>query len=171
MNLKRVFEGTISVEDYRLEDLPKMATIHANSFQYNWSVDEIAGLLSKQGVHALLLRRRNLVGRFELMGFVIYRIAADEAEILTIVIDNRQRRKGYGRKLVEEVVRHLYRERVGSLFLEVNSQNKAAVDLYRKLEFEEVAQRKGYYANGDGAKTALVMRYNLRLPNRKSSKQ
>ena len=50
-----------------------------------------------------------------------------------------------------------------TMFLEVDEGNNAALGLYRKLGFRKVAERKGYYAAGDGQKsTALVMRLDLR---------
>ena len=49
------------------------------------------------------------------------------------------------------------------MFLEVDEGNAAAQGLYRKLGFRVVAERKGYYALGNGQKsTALVMRLDLR---------
>ena len=50
-----------------------------------------------------------------------------------------------------------------SIFLEVDKGNVAALGLYRKLGFDQVGERRGYYkdANGD-VSTALVMKRILR---------
>ena len=94
---------------------------------------------------------------------MLVRVAADEAEILTIAVATSHRRRGVGRALIEEAMRRLYRDRVACLFLEVDAGNAAALALYHRLRFEKVGERKGYYAHGTvpGA-TALVMRADLR---------
>lgn len=157
------FSPPAVVEDYRNDDVAAMATLHAGAFAHIWSSDEIAALLASDTVHALVVRRPNPYGSRALLGFVIYRKAADEAEILTIAVDRRKRRKGLGRQLMDEVSRRLYADRIDHLFLEVDADNAPALTLYRKMGFKKVGERKAYYASQDkGAGTALVMRHNLR---------
>jgi ribosomal-protein-alanine N-acetyltransferase len=98
-----------------------------------------------------------------MVGFVLVRVAADEAEILTIAVKRNARGRGYGRRLIEEALRRLYRDRVAACFLEVNRSNTAAVRLYRSLGFVVAGERQRYYSEGgDGDTTALVMRLQLR---------
>ena len=106
---------------------------------------------------------RALFGGRRLAGFVLIRVAADEAEVLTIAVGLGDRGRGYGRMLMEEALRRLYRDRVAACFLEVDRQNRAAVGLYRSLGFVVAGERKRYYSEpetGDG--TALVMRLQVR---------
>ncbi len=50
-----------------------------------------------------------------------------------------------------------------SMFLEVDETNVAAHGLYRKLGFEKVGERRAYYQDAKGQRTAaLVMRRDLR---------
>ena len=94
---------------------------------------------------------------------MLFRTAADEAEILTIAVNQASRRRGVGRALMEETIRRLYSERIGSLFLEVDSSNGAAIALYEALDFTPVGERSGYYAQGaTAAHGALVMRRDIR---------
>ncbi|MEP3277552.1 MAG: ribosomal protein S18-alanine N-acetyltransferase [Stappiaceae bacterium] len=157
------FSAPAVVEDYREEDAVAMSNMHADAFAHVWSSDEISALLASDAVHALVIRRPNPYGTRALLGFVIYRNAADEAEILTIAIDKRKRRKGLGQQLMEEVSRRLYADRIDHLFLEVDADNLPALTLYQKLGFAKVGERQAYYTSGEkGAGTALIMRYNLR---------
>jgi ribosomal-protein-alanine N-acetyltransferase len=98
-----------------------------------------------------------------MVGFVLVRVAADQAEILTIAVRHSARGRGYGRKLMEEALRRLYRDRIAACFLEVNRGNTAGVRLYRSLGFVVAGERQRYYSDGnDGDATALVMRLQLR---------
>ena len=64
-------------------------------------------------------------------GFVLFRNAGDEAEILSIAVRRSHRGRGHGRLLMDEALRRLYRERIKTCFLEVDPDNAAAVSLYR----------------------------------------
>jgi [ribosomal protein S18]-alanine N-acetyltransferase len=153
----------VFVDDAKFDEAAALVDIHADAFARGWSEDEFTALISDRNVFALGIRRVSFFGARRLMGFVIIRVAADEAEILTIAVGRSRRGRGYGRLLMEEAMRRLYRDRVVSCFLEVDRGNGPAVGLYRALGFEEVGLRKGYYDSPAGADgTALVMRLQLR---------
>jgi ribosomal-protein-alanine N-acetyltransferase len=151
------------VEGVSAGNAATLAEIHADAFSRTWSAHDFASLLADPSVFALAVKLRGLLGGSRTAGFVLVRFAADEAEILTIAVRTRHRRQGYGRMLMDDVIRRLYREHIGSLFLEVERTNTAAVALYRSLGFEIAGERKNYYSApraGDGA--ALVMRLQVR---------
>ena len=153
----------VFIDDLKAGEADALADVHADAFARAWSADDFTALISGANVFALALRRESLFGIRRLMGFVIVRAAADEAEILTIAVNRASRGKGYGRLLMEEAMRRLYREHVAACFLEVDRGNESAVGLYRALGFEDVGLRKGYYpAPGDADGSALVMRLQLR---------
>ncbi len=135
-----------------------LAEIHAAAFGHAWSDEEFAALIADRGVFAVGLRR----GR-RLAGFVLVRVVADEAEILTIAVRPKDRRRGYGRMLMDEALRRLHRAGAAACFLEVDRGNGPAVALYRSLGFENVGERRNYYQTGSqGEGTALVMRVQFR---------
>src|ERR1700727_1015203 len=72
------------------------ARLHAEGFAHPWSPEEMAGLItSSSTVGAAALDP--VSGR--LLGFVLSRLAADEAEILTIAVEAAHHRRGGGRAL------------------------------------------------------------------------
>lgn len=152
----------IVLDEARVADAPDLAAIHATGFVHTWSADELAALLLDTAVFGLVARRANLFGTRSPVGFLLMRQAADEAEVLTIAVDPRQRGRGHARALLEAAFRRLYRDRVKAVFLEVDGGNEAALALYRRLGFVKVGERKGYYRAGTtpGA-SALVMRADL----------
>lgn len=151
------------VESIGPAEADSLADIHSDSFSRGWSEEEFAALAANASVIALGLRRYSLYRSKRLIGFGLFRIAADEAEVLTVAVQRARQGRGYGRLLMEEALRRLYRERIGSCFLEVDRDNRAAVNLYQSLGFETVGERKGYYHRLDGpAGIALVMRLRFR---------
>lgn len=145
------------------DEAATLAEIHAAAFARTWSEDDFAALLADRGVFALGVRRVSVLFGRRLAGFVLVRIAADEAEILTIAVRPGDRRRGYGRMLMADVLRRLYQAGVAACFLEVDRGNAPAVGLYRSLGFVVAGERRNYYGAGSpGDGTALVMRVQLR---------
>src|SRR6478672_7421061 len=78
------------------------ARLHAEGFAHSWSPEEIATLISSSStLGAAALDPAN--GR--LRGFVLSRLAADEAEILTIAVEAAFQGRGVGRALLSENLR------------------------------------------------------------------
>ena len=143
----------------RADRSEECAKVHAAAFAHSWPATEFASLLTSGSTigSAALDPSTN-----RLRGFALSRLAADEAEILTIAVDPSWRNRGVGRDLVRE---HLHRAALASakaLFLEVDGDNVAALKLYRRFGFVKIGERAGYYRRPDGKPaTALVMRRNL----------
>ena len=138
------------------------ALIHAASFAHPWDEADFEQLLTKPEIDA--------AGAIEirdemLAGFVLTRVALDEAEILTIAVAAERRRRGVGATLLSTHLRTLAARDVRRLFLEVDAENFAAQALYAGRGFHQVAERKAYYRRGDSPPaSAIVMR--LDLPGR-----
>ncbi|PWC79278.1 alanine acetyltransferase [Azospirillum sp. TSH64] len=95
------------------------------------------------------------------LGFVMARVAAEDAEILAIGVLPQARRGGIGRLLVEAAVSGSQDLGATALFLEVAEDNPAASSLYKASGFFSVGRRPGYYKRPDGRVAALVLRRNL----------
>ncbi len=150
------------IEEALDEDLPKIADIHAQCFSHKWNSQEFARMKAQAGTIVMVARRASPYGTRAPLGFLVLRVAADEAEVITVAVHPRQRGRGIGKKLMEAGLFRLYADRCKHLFLEVDAANEAALLLYRSLGFKEVGKRKGYYSDSGGDGTALVMRTDLR---------
>lgn len=162
--------GDIAVEGARTQHASDLASIHQECFDRGWTASDFLHLLESDTVRGLHARRPATLffpRSAEPRGFVLTRIAADEAEILTIAVAKSARRYGLGKALMQAVMSDLYADRVPSLFLEVDENNAAAIGLYRSLGFKQVGKREAYYSaknnkNAQGVRTgALVMRCDL----------
>jgi ribosomal-protein-alanine N-acetyltransferase len=154
---------TVSTRRADVLDCLALAEIHASAFKRGWSDAEFEALLLQVGVHAVIAHYRNALGKRIPAGFILYRLIGDEAEILSVAVTPACRRRGIGRALLEDALRHLYREGARSIHLEVEDSNAAAIGLYRGVEFRESGRRAGYYAEGrETPGGALVMLRQLR---------
>ncbi len=137
----------------RTRDAASIAALHAASFHRGWGEDEVQALLADKAVaaHRAMIRRA-------MVGFILSRMAADEAEILSVAIAPAWRGRGLSRPLLDFHLRALAGLGVRALFLEVDEHNAPALRLYEGALFRQVGQRRGYYA---GSVTALILRRDL----------
>lgn len=142
-----------SISEARGRDAAAIAAVHAASFQRGWSEDEFQRLLADRAVVA----HRAAVGD-RLVGFILSRVTAGEAEILSVAIAPRWRGRGFARPLLDLHLRRLAGLGARTVFLEVGEHNAAARRLYRSAGFTEVGRRRGYY---DGGAAALILRRDL----------
>jgi ribosomal-protein-alanine N-acetyltransferase len=137
-------------------DVGEIARLHGACFEEAWDTATIARLLASPGVFALLARRES-----ETLGFALVRVAADEAELLSLAVDRSCRREGLGRRLALRVLDSARIRGARRLFLEVADDNDPARALYATLGFQQVGVRKAYYVRPDGRRDALTLRAEL----------
>jgi ribosomal-protein-alanine N-acetyltransferase len=129
-----------SVSEATLGDAAALAALHGASFHRGWSEDEFERLLLDRAVVA----HRVTIGR-RIAGFIISRLIAGEAEILSVAVMSSRRRKGLARQLLNLHLRRLAGLGTRTVFLEVGEGNVPANRLYQRAGFRTVGRREGYY--------------------------
>lgn len=132
------------------DDLSALAGLHEACFTQPWTQDALRDLLKIAGTLALSAPD----------GFVMARLAGDEAEILTIAVAPSARRRGVGSALLHEAAQQTQELGARTMFLEVGESNAAAIALYKRRGFREVGRRRSYYGPSDDA---LILRADLPL--------
>ena len=141
----------------RLPMAPVLAELHKACFAAPWDTKAMGDLLSMPGGLAFVIGR----SAGPPAGFVMVNRAADQADILTIGILPRQRRRRLGRQLMQHVSDQLRSLGVREIFLEVAADNAAAISLYKACGYIEIGRRKNYYAPNGRDRTAVQMKCNL----------
>lgn len=149
--------GAIVIEQARLRDAARLAQLHGASFHRGWGEGEFEGMLTERNtlVHRLRAGRK-------VIGFAVSRMAADEAEILSIAVDAGYRGRGLSRNLLLTHLGHLAGRGVRTVFLEVEENNQPARRLYDRTGFAVAGRRERYYREPNGEQlNALLMRRDL----------
>jgi ribosomal-protein-alanine N-acetyltransferase len=139
------------------DDAARLAALHAASFESAWAAEALSALISEPGAIGLVAEAGG-----EPAGFLLARVTAGEAEILTLAVDPARRGAGLGAALVAEALDAARAAEARSMLLEVAVDNTAALALYRRAGFEAVGRRPRYYARRESAPVdALILRCDL----------
>jgi ribosomal-protein-alanine N-acetyltransferase len=150
----------VNIRKAEISDADRLAQVHATCFTEKWDRAAFERLL-RCGAFAFLAG--NAAGD----SFVLVRVAADEAEILTLATLPAAQRKGLAHALVRKAAAEAFGRGARVIFLEVSVANVPARALYAALGFEEAGLRQGYYAHlGGAAADALTLRARLPLQRR-----
>ncbi|MDJ0995388.1 MAG: N-acetyltransferase [Dinoroseobacter sp.] len=132
----------------------ELADLHARCFitPRPWTEAEFESLLNSKGV--------KLYGSNE--GFLLGRVTAPEAELLTLAVAPTARRSGRGSALLQKFQADAALQGASEMFLEVATNNEPACALYTGAGFIQVGDRPGYYQTPDGKRLdAIVFRKSL----------
>jgi ribosomal-protein-alanine N-acetyltransferase len=149
--------GAMAIEPATPRDAAMLAQLHGASFHRGWGEGEFEAMLAERNtlVHRLRMGRK-------IVGFAVSRMAADEAEILSIAIASGHRGHGLSRNLLMTHLGHLAGRGVRTVFLEVEENNQPARRLYERAGFGIVGRRERYYREANGEQlNALLMRRDL----------
>ena len=95
-------------------------------------------------------------------GYICYWITMREIQVLNVAVHPDWRRRGVGRRLLQQAVRSGITHGAEDLWLEVRTSNRAARNLYEKLGFQAVGRRPRYYR--DTGEDAIVMTLTIPVP-------
>jgi len=123
--------------------LQELENLHRQCFPHKpWNADDFADL-KKSGCDIIASQN----------GFIVYRVVADEAEIITIGVAPAARRGGIAAAMLEIAMRDARGRGAKKMFLEVATGNTAARSLYAGAGFSESGIRPKYYDGED----AIIM--------------
>lgn len=92
-----------------------------------------------------------------LIGFIHISKMYEVLDIINIVVNPQYRKLGIATKLINYIIDNF--KDVKSIMLEVSENNKSAINLYNKLNFKQISERKNYY----GESNALIMKRDVNI--------
>lgn len=97
----------------------------------------------------------------KIIAYSVMSVAAGEAHLLTIVVPQSEQGKGYGKTMLNEMIQHAVEDNASTLYLEVRTSNKIAIQLYHERGFNELGIRNNYYPAEQGHEDALILALDL----------
>ena len=132
------------------EDIPAVMALERSAHSHPWRQSSFEDCL-KGRHHCWLAEHKEA-----LVGYVVFTYGGGDSELLNISVAPNWQRRGVGRTLVQFALDSV-RAHADMMFLEVRVSNKKAIELYYRLDFFEVGQRRNYYPTSNGREDALLM--------------
>ena len=145
MERKRIYPERLTEKT-----LDGVAELEKLCFSQPWSRSSLE-LLTKEGIGVGMVCSAD--GNVCAYGGMI--VAVDEGQITNIATHPDYRRRGYGRAVVESLIKYAKNNGLDSISLEVRESNKAAIELYSRLGFKVEGKRKDFYTKP--TESALIM--------------
>ena len=130
--------------------LDGVAELEKLCFSQPWSKSSLE-LLTREGIGVGMVCSSD--GKICAYGGMI--VAVDEGQITNIATHPDYRRRGYGRAIVESLIKYAKMYGRDSISREVRESNRAAIELYTKLGFKVEGKRKDFYTKP--TENALIM--------------
>ena len=128
-------------------DAPAVARLEQQTLS-PWSLSSLLEELQQdRGVVFVAEKNAHNNRKPEIVGWCACRYIVPESELLKISVSNNARRSGIATALLKHLSRFLSQKSIEILFLEVRSENKTALNFYRKSGFLKMGERPGYYLN------------------------
>lgn len=140
------------------EDVEGVMTIENVVCEFPWTASIFSDCI-KVGYSCWVLDEDNVI-----VGYGLLSASAGEAHILNVCIKPEKQRQQLGWRLMQHLVKQARYLNSDSVYLEVRVSNNGAYDLYRKLGFVQISERKDYYPATHGREDALVLSMNLKEP-------
>lgn len=132
----------------REDDIEAMVSIESACFgSGSWSEATLRALMGREDVRALVLEDGSAVA------YAMYSVSVqhETAEVLSLAVSPRVRRRGLARSLMEAVEEHAGEEGAGTIALFVRTDNHQARNLYLSLGYKVLALCASYYEDGGDA--------------------
>lgn len=138
----------IEIKKMTLEDFDEIKDVLQIEFDEFWTSSILKSELESDLSKYVVAKENG-----KIVGFAGVIILPDDVEITNIVTKKSERKKGIGKILLDKLIKMAF-ELKKDISLEVNEENFAAINLYKKSGFEEVGRRKKYY---NGINDAIIM--------------
>lgn len=138
----------VALRRMTLQDIGRVLEIERLCFPRPWSRDSFLSELENACARYVVLTEDGVVAGFGGMWLIV-----GEAHVNNVAVHPDCRRRGYGRRIMKELMRVAWRAgEIVQMTLEVRVTNVPAIDLYMSMGFEAAGRRKNYYEdNGDDA--------------------
>jgi ribosomal-protein-alanine N-acetyltransferase len=145
-----------SLQPMQADHLDRICRIEGASFSNPWPRESFLGDLRSPHARCIVALIDELV-----VGYAIGWFVLDELHVLNLAVEPEHRRRGIGKRLLQDLLDAAQRRGCRYAALELRSSNQPAGRLYQEYGFRPVAVRKKYYRHP--TEDAVIMWLDLDL--------
>ena len=134
-------QNTTVIREMQESDITEIAELEKQCFSEPWSEDSLKDELTNETARFYVLRDSE-----KLLGYIGANNVCGEVYITNVAVNSQCRGKGYGKKLVNHLLKQSELERALFVTLEVRESNESAISLYEKCGFKKIGERKNFYS-------------------------
>ncbi len=149
--LERI-QNTVTIREMTESDITEIAELEKECFSEPWSENSLRDELTNETARFYVLRDGE-----SLIGYIGANNICNEVYITNVAVNSQYRGKGYGQKLVNQLIKQSETERAFFITLEVRKSNENAIKLYEKCGFKFIGERKNFYSKP--TEDALIYTY------------
>ena len=145
-NSKQNQISDLKIRPVSLSDISRLHSIEIHSFKGPFSRKMLEKLAQTPNIVFLVGEiKQNIIG------YVINSLRQSEAHLISIVSDEKYRRRGFSSVLIQNVIKKLQEKGIKKLKLEVRVGNEVAKAFYAKFNFKIIKNKPRYYSDGEDA--------------------
>lgn len=138
--LERI-QNTVVLREMSESDIKEIAELEKECFSQAWSEDSLKDELTNETARFYVLRDNE-----KLLGYIGANNICGEVYITNVAVNSTCRGKGYGKTLVNHLIKQSELEKALFVTLEVRKSNENAISLYEKCGFKKIGERKNFYS-------------------------
>ena len=147
-------QNTVFLREMTESDITEIAELEKECFSEPWSEDSLKDELTNETARFYVLRDNE-----KLLGYIGANNICGEVYITNVAVSSDYRGKGYGKRLVNHLLKQSKLEKALFVTLEVRKSNANAISLYEKCGFKKIGERKNFYSKP--TEDALIYTYYL----------
>ncbi len=147
-------QNTVVIREMQESDIKEIADLEKECFSEPWSEASLRDELTNETARFYVLRDDE-----KLLGYIGSNNICNEVYITNVAVNKECRGKGYGKILVNHLIKQSEVEKAFFITLEVRKSNENAIALYEKCGFKLIGERKNFYSKP--TENALIYTYYL----------
>lgn len=147
-------QDSVAIREMTESDIKEIAELEKECFSEPWSENSLRDELINETARFYVLRDPE-----NLLGYIGANNICNEVYITNVAVNEKYRGKGYGKILVNHLIKQSEAERAFFITLEVRKSNENAIKLYEKCGFKLIGERKNFYSKP--TEDALIYTYYL----------
>ncbi len=147
-----IIKDAVIIREMTESDISEIADLEKECFSEPWSDNSLREELCNDTARFYVLRNDE-----KLLGYIGANNICNEVYITNVAVNSKCRGKGYGKILVNHLIKQCKAENTFFITLEVRKSNENAIALYEKCGFKLIGERKNFYSKP--TENALIYTY------------